>query len=454
MGVTLIHSGVVEPITVHLVDTGGDGVTALVPTLTIRRSDATSWWNGSAMVSSGVQLAMTEVDSGDAPGDYRYSFETSGADAAKYVVEVTQSSVSGLVANLPAVGEVEVSLGALLGQYDGAIWIDTLSTGDGGQGVPGSVLGVNGLQSRPVDNIAEARLLADALGVRAYRIRGDVTLDQEYQAWRFDGWAQVRDSGRVSLNSSFNLTARFSNLFLTSGATSGSVVHATDCQIVSGLDSVNGTFVRCAVGGVWSIQPDGRADVFDCFNRSGASQWGVDSDFATADSEWNIRQFSGALVLSNLVSGNTIRVGLADGSVDLTGGLVKLGTVEVTGVGRLFGSLSPTASVTLDTLDLVDPEHIQRLYGANTRTRLFFPDNEIVDGVDGATRNVLKTNPSHMIVEAKEEDLLVWNVPADTYFVVFNYSASAVAGDSPRSAAIHRTAPMETTFNTVPFEVE
>ncbi len=456
MGVVTVHSGLTEPITVHLVDAGGLGVSGLSPTLTLRRQDTTSWWNGSAMVASGVELDMTEVSAAEAIGDYRYNFETAGADAAKYIVEVTPSSVSG-VANLPATGALEVSLSALLPDYQGYVWIDALSNPQGGQGSPGVVVGVNGLQSNPVDSIEDARVIADALGIRSYRIRGSVDLDQEYRGWVFEGWPQVRGSvgSAVRLTSTFICVAQFLNMSLSRGGLNGSIINAVNCQVTAGHARANGSFHNCAVGGTWDIQPDGEVEVIDCYRPSSTSFWGVSSFFATSDSKWSISRFSGDITLSELVSGNTIDIGLAHGSIDLGGFNLVSGTVKVAGVGRVFGTVSPGPSVTVDTTNLVDPDDIRRLYGGNTRTRLYFPDALIVSGVAGATRDVKAANASHMEVQHKLEASADWSaVTPTTYYVVFNYPAGAAAGDAPRSAAIHQAAPDDGTFTTTPYEVE
>lgn len=97
---------------------------------------------------------------------------------------------------------------------------------------------------------------------------------------------------------------------------------------------------------------------------------------------------------------------------------------------------------------------LEKLYGGNTRTRLYFASASIVSGEAGATRNVTLGNPSHMEAEVKQDADADWSSPTFTYFVVFNYLSGAASGAVPRSAAIWAAQPTDGTFSTVPYESE
>jgi hypothetical protein len=401
------------------------------------------------MVASGVQLSMTEVSAAEALGDYRFNFATSGADSAKYVVQLTSSSVSG-VANLPAIGGLEVSLAALLDSYQDFIWIDTLIAGDGGSGTPGQVVGINGLQSNPVDNITDARALAGALGIRAFRVMGSIALDQDYFNWRFESWTLgTGTKGLVALGSQVHtIEARFVSVVVTGGGADGSIIHAFECEFTGGHTGVNGEYADCTVGGTWNIQPNGVAVVTDC-NTSG-SFWRVSNSFATTAAEWKIHGHRGEVQIGGLRSGNTVNIGFAEGKLRLDTSTAVSGTLNVTGMGLIVG-VPDGPSVTLDTTSFLDVSHLHRLNGENARTRLFFPTAAVVSGVAGATRNVPLGSASHMRVEVKPDAATDWTTTIDDYFVLFNYGTSANAGDAPKSSDTSASAPTDGTFNTISY---
>lgn len=110
--------------------------------------------------------------------------------------------------------------------YRGAIHIDVTN------GASGSTIGVNGLPENPVDNVADARTLADALDLPVYEVTGAITITTDHLSWTFrgtnpnvdivtiDAGADVANSGfeRVGVRGSF-------------AGTSGDEVNGTQCIV-------------------------------------------------------------------------------------------------------------------------------------------------------------------------------------------------------------------------------
>jgi len=93
---------------------------------------------------------------------------------------------SELVWRAPVVTSISVpgTMGELVasGRYEDGVVIDTAN------GSPGQQLGVHGTPENPVDNEADARAVADALGIRTYRLlSGTLTLTQAHTDWQFRG---------------------------------------------------------------------------------------------------------------------------------------------------------------------------------------------------------------------------------------------------------------------------
>ncbi len=94
---------------------------------------------------------------------------------------------------------------------------------------------------------------------------------------------------------------------------------------------------------------------------------------------------------------------------------------------------------------------VERLYGENTRSRLWYADNTIEDGVGGALRDVPAGAPSHMEVQVKTDVQADWG-SAVTYYVVFNYLPTATGPtDAPASAEPGSSAPTDGTFSVEPY---
>lgn len=93
---------------------------------------------------------------------------------------------SELVWRAPVVTSISVpdTMGELVagGRYDDGVFIDTVN------GSSGQQLGVHGTPENPVDNETDARAVADALGIRTYRLlSGTLTLTQAHTDWQFRG---------------------------------------------------------------------------------------------------------------------------------------------------------------------------------------------------------------------------------------------------------------------------
>lgn len=140
---------------------------AQTPQIQIRRTDT----------GAIVQAFTVMIDQG-ADGLHTFAFATDTTLNYAFIVDA-DPTVTGQV---PAGdryyfgsmgGEADVS--KLPAAYQTGIWIDTV-----GGGAAGSVVGINGLQTNPVSNITDALLLANALGIRSFKLRGPITLPSAF----------------------------------------------------------------------------------------------------------------------------------------------------------------------------------------------------------------------------------------------------------------------------------
>lgn len=140
---------------------------AQAPQVQIRRTDT----------GAIVQAFTAMVDQG-ADGLYTFAFSPAVVLSYAFIVDADPT----VTLQVPAGdryyvgsfgGEIDVS--ELDAAYQTGVWIDTV-----GGGAAGSVVGVNGLQTNPTDNITDALLLANSLGIRSFKLRGPVTLNAAF----------------------------------------------------------------------------------------------------------------------------------------------------------------------------------------------------------------------------------------------------------------------------------
>ena len=89
---------------------------------------------------------------------------------------------------------------------------------------------------------------------------------------------------------------------------------------------------------------------------------------------------------------------------------------------------------------------VARLFGGNTRTKLYFATAAIAT----ATRTVPNGGVSHMEVSVRNEGGVF---PGSVYFVVFNYDPSDTSTSAPRSSTVVTTAPVDGSFSSTEFPV-
>lgn len=267
-------------------------------------------------------------------------------------------------------------------------------------GVSGTGAGV-GTPTNPVDNIADARTIADRDKIRSYHINGDLELDQAHVRWTFIGLASGRSS-RIDLNGQNVDESAFQNLVLT-GYTAGDF-KAQDC----GLDlfsEISGVFSGCGFIGNISIREGGSATFANCHSEIPGSQAPICMLGGT--NLVSFRNYSGGIEIRGSVADCVVSLDLDPGSVVLHESNVA-GQILVRGTGHLENN---APGVSLNTVALIDAsdqqltdtrvEEIHRFRGLKEGVPLrVTPDGESAGDVeltiegDGQTELTLTRNAS------------------------------------------------------------
>ena len=197
--------------------------------------------------------------------------------------------------------------------YLGAVWIDVTA------GAAGSTVGVNGLPTNPVNNEADARTLANALGLERYMIRGSITLTQNHLNWRFEGAASAQQA-TVDVGG-FDVSGSLFDAITVTGSVGGSIpknISAQDCILdtVTGWDGIAvESGIRTSLtldAGPGSIGTFRDVDALDTLgttvdaNGANTIQWAKLTGLATvAGHTGGLLQVSGEAAILTLAASNT-----------------------------------------------------------------------------------------------------------------------------------------------------
>lgn len=170
--------------------------------------------------------------------------------------------------------------------FGGAVCID----------IDNGITGINfprGTPGTPVDNIADARTIADRIKVQTIRVKGTVILDQDYPGWSFVGTDP--DADTIRLNNKQVNKSSFERVTL-SGNQKGTI-YCNGC-IVDGLTDGDGTYRDCRFIDAFTFSEAGSSVTFiNCHALTPTT-----IDMVGADRELSTAGLTGKWTLNNLAT--------------------------------------------------------------------------------------------------------------------------------------------------------
>lgn len=236
--------------------------------------------------------------------------------------------------------------------YNGTVYIDAID------GVPGTNISSGiGQESNPVNNPADARVIADTLNFKRYHLRGAMALDQDHYNWNFVG--NSIETTRLDFNGFSVDGSTMKNMHIL-----GDMGHpsphekmlAVDCEVAgAGLRGWHGSMVNCVLEGD-VVLTDGPVSFFACSSKvAGASTPLIDRDSSQGDI--NIRAWSGGVELLNFNQGANCSIDMISGHAVL-GPTNTAGTIVLRGVGKK--TITPGSPfVSIDTDGFIDGRDIR-----------------------------------------------------------------------------------------------
>lgn len=198
-------------------------------------------------------------------------------------------------------------------------------------GIAGTAFPI-GTSKDPVNNIADAKLIAASFGLKEFYLVDDLTLTESLSDIVISGMRSVS----INLNGQTLTDVEIDNLTVT-GAMAGSIrARKSSVHDVSGI---SGSLDGCEVYGSISLADSSVLKVSSCSSVNSVSAFHVGTSSVLA-----MDRFSGATTIEDLSAGATALVGLDHGYVDVAATCVG-GGLTLFGVGHLDNSAGPGVTV-------------------------------------------------------------------------------------------------------------
>ncbi len=251
--------------------------------------------------------------------------------------------------------------------YDSAIFIDTTGLGSSGTAFP------IGTFTTPVDNITDARTIADSLNIRKYLVRGSVTLGVSHTQWSFVG-ASSALTDTVALGGQDVTDSAFENLTV-SGAVGGTnpknlALSSIQMSAITGFD---GVAINSGILTSFGMSA-GSDTLFENVNVITTNAV-IDGNGASS-LKWS--GATGLMIFTNFTAGSTLNiafdVAFAVIGVTNTGGNLSIGglalTIQDHDMTILFNELINHAQLTQLPWDDIFATHVGGILPGSTGEKL------------------------------------------------------------------------------------
>jgi len=205
-----------------------------------------------------------------------------------------------------------------------------------------------GTQEQPVNNLADAKTIAEERGLNTFYIIGDLTIGSsgDYTSYTFIGQSHINST----------LTIESSATVLNCEFYEATVIGTLDgnCQIknckIGNLDYIEGHVELCVLEGTITLQ--GNAHFMDCWSGVAGSSTPV-IDMGGSGAELGLRNYNGGIKLINKSGSEAVSIDLNAGQVILDS-TVTNGNIVVRGVGMV----TDNSTATVNAGGLINPSNV------------------------------------------------------------------------------------------------
>ena len=272
-------------------------------------------------------LAATPLAHVGATSFWRYIWKPTALVVGHYFAEYTL--VNLLAVTTISIEDVDIrdlatNTNLEIARYGGYVNIDEYY-GSGGTAFP------IGTREVPCFWVGDAKVIADSLGLRAYRLLGgDATLTEDHTGWLFEGGG----SGSLIPNG-FNITySRLEAIKFCGVAAVNSLIAARNCIFWDGATNLAGAFVGCMFNDRFLFGP-GSSILMDCAATTPSPARFYFQGNAVLV---HFARFSGDMELHDLsYPSSAVSVEMLGGTI-MIGASCTVGTIDVYGTGTVINN--------------------------------------------------------------------------------------------------------------------
>jgi len=261
-----------------------------------------------------------------------------------YNVQIIQS-VSNLVdSTVQQLSEIEY------GTYQGAVWIDVLSTNSGSNYPVGNV-------EYPVNNLEDALLIIADRGFIVLQVIGNLTTDDithNISDLHLIGVSHINSVLTIGPNTICDRT-RFSQFDMTGTLDGDSEIR--DC-IVRDLEYFNGHVHNSLLVGTVKLRGSKNANIDNCSVLDILDPPTIDA--GGSGQNLMMPNFTGRLLIDNLTGDSQLGIGIAQGDVIINDTCTS-GVIALSGSGEVFNNASPGCYVIDKVVNGTDMQNLQRI---------------------------------------------------------------------------------------------
>ena len=215
--------------------------------------------------------------------------------------------------------------------------------------------GVNfprGSASVKSNNISDAKIIADRVGVNSYKIHDTLIVTQDHTSWEFVGNASLPV---VSINSGIDVSfSTFREVVLT-GNLSGSGIVRGERILIINASNLEGTFGTTGLDGVISLASGTRTTITEGFSRISNSLQPIIDFGVGISSEISFHGYSGDITFRNMDQvGDISSISLRGGAITLENNCTN-GNLIISGVGEIINNSN---GINLDTSGFINKREI------------------------------------------------------------------------------------------------
>jgi hypothetical protein len=206
--------------------------------------------------------------------------------------------------------------------FAGGVTIDQ-TNGVSGQAYP------TGTPIRPVNNVADARFIAQSRGFSTFYIKGDLTLDSGDDVSAFLLVGDNATRSYITINSPSDTAAvEIRNCTVTGVLDGGTIIRDS---YVFDLAYVNGFLFNCELAGTITLGGGFPAHIMSCFAAINQTE----IDMGGSGNGLNMQQCSGDFLLTNKTGTDTCGIHITSGRVVLGSTVTNTTGIHLAGVGGL-----------------------------------------------------------------------------------------------------------------------